>query len=330
MENFATSRHKWLSLILALLLATTAVSCGVGSATQASQAVNLMLDAASLDFGSVAVGSSKSDSITLTNSAASGGPSIAVSQITITGTGFSGSIPNLPLVLAAGQSATLNLKFSPTRAGSASGNLSIVVEGAVDAANVPLTGMGLAPGQISVSPSALDFGSVNVGNSKNLGGTLTAGNSNIQVSSASWNGQGYSLSGITFPVTVAAGKSVPFTVTFAPQAAGISDGSVSFVSDASNSPTTQTFTGNGVQPVQHSVDLSWNPSADPVAGYNVYRGTSPGGPYTKLTLSLQPGTSYTDNTVESGSTYFYVSTAVDANSQESIYSNEAKAVIPNP
>src|SRR5438128_4477557 len=58
---------------------------------------------------------------------------------------------------------------------------------------------------LTLNPATLDFGSVSVGSSQNQTGTLSAGSSDITVSSADWNGQGYSLSGIAFPVTVAAG-----------------------------------------------------------------------------------------------------------------------------
>jgi fibronectin type 3 domain-containing protein len=49
-----------------------------------------------------------------------------------------------------------------------------------------------------------------------------------------------------------------------------------------------------------------------------------------INASLEGSTAYTDNTVASGQTYYYVATAVDGNSQESGYSNETQAVIPNP
>jgi hypothetical protein len=158
---------------------------------------------------------------------------------------------------------------------------------------------------------------------------LTASNASVTVSSAAWNGQGYSLSGITFPTTVPAGQSVAFTVTFAPQTAGSSPGGVSFDSNASDSPAAETLTGSGMQPATHTVNLSWDSSASQVTGYNVYRGTQNGGPYlTKLTSTPQAGTNYTDATVQSGLTYFYVSTSVDSKSVESSYSNQATAVIP--
>jgi fibronectin type 3 domain-containing protein len=148
------------------------------------------------------------------------------------------------------------------------------------------------------------------------------------VSSAAWNGSGFSLTGITFPVTVPPGQSMPFTVTFAPQISGSATGQVSFVSDASNSPTVVTLAGSGTQAAQHSVSLSWNASTSLPLGYNVYRGTNSGGPYTKLNSSLISGLSFADNNVQSGATYYYVATSVDSSNLESGYSNLATAIIP--
>ena len=65
-----------------------------------------------------------------------------------------------------------------------------------------------------------------------------------------------------------------------------------------------------------------------MTGYFVYRGTQSGGPYTKLQSSSQPGTTYVDSTVQSGTTYYYVVTAVDSNGNESADSNQATAVVP--
>jgi fibronectin type 3 domain-containing protein len=39
-------------------------------------------------------------------------------------------------------------------------------------------------------------------------------------------------------------------------------------------------------------------------------------------------TSYTDQAVQSGFTYYYVTTAVDSQGVESAYSNEAAATVP--
>jgi hypothetical protein len=78
-----------------------------------------------------------------------------------------------------------------------------------------------------------------------------------------------------------------------------------------------------------TVSLSWNPSTSPnLSGYNIYRGSVSGGPYTAVNTSLVPGSTYTDSGVQGGLTYYYVATAVDYTGAESVYSNEATAVVP--
>ena len=83
-------------------------------------------------------------------------------------------------------------------------------------------------------------------------------------------------------------------------------------------------------PIAHSVGLEWIDNASPVIGYNVYRGTASGGPYTVLNSALVSETQYQDSSVQSGQTYYYVVTAVDSNEVESIYSNQVSAIIPTP
>jgi fibronectin type 3 domain-containing protein len=65
-----------------------------------------------------------------------------------------------------------------------------------------------------------------------------------------------------------------------------------------------------------------------VSGYNVYRSTTSGTGYAKINGSLVANVSYTDSGVQGGTTYYYVTTAVDGSGNESSYSNEASAVIP--
>ena len=184
------------------------------------------------------------------------------------------------------------------------------------------------PGQLAVTPPTLSFGNVAVGGNSEKQGTLTAGSSDIRVASAAWSGQGYSVSGITFPATVPAGQSIPFTVTFAPQAGGSTAGSIVFDSDATNSPTTEMLTGDGAQSSQHTVALSWNPSSSQVVGYNIYRRIGSSGAYARINSSINATTSYTDSSVQGGLTYDYVTTSIDASNVESAYSNEATAAIP--
>jgi fibronectin type 3 domain-containing protein len=89
--------------------------------------------------------------------------------------------------------------------------------------------------------------------------------------------------------------------------------------------------GPCVTSTSHGASLSWVASTSSnVVGYNVYRATTLGGPYTKLNASLVAVVSYSDSAVQAGQTYFYVVTAVDNNNNESTYSTAAQATIPTP
>lgn len=283
-----------------------------------------------LAFGSVQAGNSTNLSETLTNT---GGSTIAISQANLTGAAFSISGLTLPLNLTANQSVTFTATFKPSSAGAASGSLSVVSNASNSQLNIALSGSGTVAGHLAVSPTSLSFGSVVVGSSTAITGSLlTASGAPITVSSASMSGVNdseFALSGISLPATLAAGQSANFTVTFTPGASGAASASLSFSSNASNSPAVQTMTGTGTAPVQHIADLNWTAAADAV-GYNIYRSTASGGVYTMINTSLDGTTAYTDSTVVSGQTYYYVATAVNASSEESGYSKATQAVIPTP
>lgn len=78
----------------------------------------------------------------------------------------------------------------------------------------------------------------------------------------------------------------------------------------------------------HSVTLIWKASKSAVKGYNVYRGTKSGGPYSRINPGLVQGLSYQDRDVHSGATYYYVTRAVDADGLESVNSSEISATVP--
>ena len=82
--------------------------------------------------------------------------------------------------------------------------------------------------------------------------------------------------------------------------------------------------------VLHVVRLAWNPSTSPVNGYNVYRATASDGPYIKLNRTPINGTTYADETVQGGRTFFYVANAVGRNGAESAYSNKISVEVPKP
>jgi len=140
----------------------------------------------------------------------------------------------------------------------------------------------------------------------------------------------FQITGPALPLTIPAGQTATFTLTFRPQATGTASATVSFVTNAAGSPLTENLTGTGAAAPQHRVDLTWSASTSTVAGYNIYRSTTSGSGYAKLNSSLSVTTAYTDNSVTAGSTYFYVTTAVDSSGNESSFSNQVQAAIPTP
>ncbi len=77
------------------------------------------------------------------------------------------------------------------------------------------------------------------------------------------------------------------------------------------------------------VALSWTSSlSTAIAGYNVYRGTASGGPYAQINSAVVTASGFTDLSVLSGTTYFYVVTTVDTGGLESVFSNEVSATAP--
>ncbi|HTC64554.1 MAG TPA: immunoglobulin domain-containing protein [Candidatus Saccharimonadales bacterium] len=183
---------------------------------------------------------------------------------------------------------------------------------------------------LNASQSSLSFSSVNIGSNKSLPVTFTNnGNSNVTISNVSLSGAGYSASGVQTGQILTPGQVATMNVTFTPATTGSLPGSVTVTSNASNSPATVTLSGTGAQAaVAHSVTLTWTASTSTVTGYNVYRSSVSGGPYTKMNSTIIAATSYVDSTVISGQTYFYVVTSVNSSNVESANSAEVSAVVP--
>jgi hypothetical protein len=281
----------------------------------------------SASFGNVTVGSPSTQTFKLTNS---GTGTLSISQVSVSGSGFTVGTLSLPLSLNSGQSTTFNVQFGPASAGTASGNLTIVSNAPNSPAVIGLSGTGMAATQaLSFSTTTLGFGNVNTGSSSMQSVTATnTGNANVSISQISESGAGFTLSGAGTPVTLTPGQSLSFNVIFAPGSAGSASGTVTVTSNATGSPKSIALSGTGVQAASHSATLSWTASTSTVAGYNVYRSTTSGTGYSKINGSLVGALTFLDSNVTSGVTYYYVTTAVDASGNESTDSNQATAVIP--
>ena len=290
----------------------------------------LTVSASSLSFGSETVNTATTQTLTLTSSGTS---AVTVSSAAITGAGFTIVGGTLPATLNPNQSLALQVQFAPTATGAVTGQLSISSNSTTGGtAAVALSGTGTAANpQLTLSASSLSFGSLTVNTASTLSLTLTSsGTSAVTVSSAAIAGAGFTIVGGSFPVTLNPTQTLALQVQFEPTTAGAVTGQLAISSNSTTGGTADVALSGTGTAVAHSVDLSWtapSSSADPVAGYNIYRAIS-GGSLALVNASPDSSTTYVDSTVVSGTTYNYVVKSVDSSGAESVASNEITEVIP--
>jgi hypothetical protein len=171
--------------------------------------------------------------------------------------------------LAAGTNCTINIVFTPTVTGSATGSATITANVGVTGSPVSLSGTGAAATHLAlVSTNAIAFGNwatgttsnpvtltvTNIGNSALAGGTFTFGGGTPQPFSHPGGGGG----GVC-GATLAVGASCSYTVRFAPTTAVAYSRTLTVAytgATVTNSPVT--LTGTGVA-TRATVSVSPNP-----------------------------------------------------------------------
>jgi Abnormal spindle-like microcephaly-assoc'd, ASPM-SPD-2-Hydin len=185
---------------------------------------------------------------------------------------------------------------------------------------------------LKLGATSVAFGSVNLNTPATQTVQLTSsGTASLSISAATIKGTGFSLSGITTPMTLSAGKTATLNLQFDPAAAGADTGTVTISSNAASGATsTISLSGTGTTSAGYQVALTWAAPANSgvaVTGYNIYRAAS-GGTYQLLNKSVNQPTSYTDATVQSGTSYAYEVMSVDASGAQSVPSNIYAAAVP--
>ena len=176
----------------------------------------------------------------------------------------------------------------------------------------PLRATGTACANCTVEVFLADAGAGAYGQGKTFVGSSDAnadGSFTVELSGAA--GGNY----VTTTATDAAGNTSEFSAN-------------KVVSDDITAP--QAPTGLTARASEGSVALDWDDNAEPdLAGYSVYRSTTNGGPYTKITTSPLSASAYTDSQVVADTTYYYVVTATDLVVNESDFGSEASAFTPS-
>jgi len=286
-------------------------------------AQQLQCDPCSHAFGKVEVGSSSSFSIRLTNT---GTKYLRILSESKQGSEFRFGYFPLPITVRPGRTVQLPIVFKPTAVGRVTGMFTLASTALNKSLSIPVAGTG-SPG-LTVSPSKLDFGNVTVGQSATLSATLAASNGDVTISSDKVTSSEFSIHGLTLPVTILSGHSIQARIRFTPNQSGTGPAKAGYFSNAVVSPAVEQLTGTGVAPLAHSASLTWQESDSSVVGYDIYRSKTHGGPYQKINTALEASTNYSDSTVVAGTTYYYVTTAVDSAGRQSAHSNETKAEIP--
>lgn len=118
-----------------------------GSATSPTTA--LSASTSSLNFGTVALGSTSTLGVTFTNS---GNTNLSISGVMLTGTGFSANGVSANMTITPGQTAAMTVMFTPTVVGAATGAISVTSNAGV--MSISLGGSG---GQLSSHTVALSW-----------------------------------------------------------------------------------------------------------------------------------------------------------------------------
>src|SRR6266567_2759691 len=245
--------------------------------------------------------------------------------------GISGTIS--PTAGGSGATAVLSGAASATTTANSSGNYAFT---------------GLTNGTYAVTPSLTGYTFNPSSQSATVNGANVPG---VNFTATAQVGPTFSISGTISPIVGGSGATVLLSGAAGATTVTDSSGNYTFASLTSGtylvtpsnigysfSPVNQSVTisvanVSGVDftataQVGHTVALTWNASTSTVASYNVYRSTVSGTGYSKINALPVALLSYPDASVSNGTTYFYVTTAVDAAGVESTYSNETTAVIP--
>ena len=230
-------------------------------------------------------------------------------------------------------------------AGSTTANFSASVLAVSSAQTVTLTAsasgvvetfalqLGAGVPMLNINATSIAFGNVNLNSPATQSLILTStGASAVTVSAATVIGSGFTISGVSFPITLKTNQTATLSVQFDPTVAGPASGTLTIVSTSLTNPIAiMSLSGTGVVGVAYQVNLSWDAptsSPDPVAGYNVYRSLSGASTYQQLNTAVVTQATYVDTGVENGQTYDYFVVSVDASGVTSSPSNLAAVPIP--
>ena len=222
----------------------------------------------SLAFGTVQNGTTKADSVFVTNT---GTANLTVSSVTSS----NGSYTVTPAfaTIAPTASRKFTITFAPTTDGDKNGFIRFQHNATPNRDSIPVSGTGtggsLAP-KFSIMPSSVAFGTVQNGTTKADSVFVTnTGTANLQITSTTSSNSSYTVSPNT--ATIAPSATRKFTITFAPMSDGDKDGFIRFQHNATPNRDSIAVSGTGTG---GTVEPKFSVSPTSIAFGNVQNGTS--------------------------------------------------------
>jgi Glycosyl hydrolases family 39/Abnormal spindle-like microcephaly-assoc'd, ASPM-SPD-2-Hydin len=222
------------------------------SGTGSTSTNGATLSPSSLAYGTVNVGSSSASQTTTLKNV--GTASITISSVAISGTNpgdFTISTKTCGASLAASASCTITTVFKPTASGARAATLKVTDTASNSPQSVALSGTGSGTtGAVTLSPSSLTYGTVNVGSSSATQTTTlkNGGSSSITISNVAITGTNpgdFSISSKTCGASLGASASCTVTVAFKPTTSGARSATLTISDTAANSPQAASLSGTG-------------------------------------------------------------------------------------
>ena len=220
------------------------------------------LSPSSLNFGSVTVGTTTTQNLTL---ASTGNAALTVENIAVTGANGSSFTEkaNCGDSLVPGATCTLAITFDPAAAGTFTAAVTVQFSGGVAPLTSTLSGTGLAAAEVpaaTLTPASLTFSGTDAG-ATSAAQTLTiasTGNAPLTISSIGITGANASsfADTTTCDTTLAAGATCTIAVTFDPATAGNFAAAVTAKFGGAVATLSSTLSGSGLTPTAPAAKLA--------------------------------------------------------------------------
>lgn len=316
------------TLLLLVLMGLSGILSARPSIAQVQSAVATGLEVVPnvIRFQEVPVGETYTQTVRLANP---GQKPIQINRISVGGGGFGISGFASPMVLLPGSSTNLTISYRPKAVGHLAVAMKIVTSTDAVPVTVDVTASAIGgAAELSASEANVRFEDVAVGARSIKEVSLTnTGNRNVRISRISVSGGDFSVTE-GGQVSLSPGQVMNLEVAFNPRETGERNATLSVFAEGATSGVDIPLAGAGAQAAQSAIQLKWEESPVAAQGYRVYRSSEPGGPYQPVPTGGVNSAEYTDTGLAAGHTYYYVVTSVDANNQESGFSEQITAAVP--